>query len=294
MKEPNCPVSEEQLNGLVDRELSDADTRAVAMHVVACSWCARIVGQLTASEALLRTPLPYERKDAAPTTGFWTRLSERLDDIDSVVRATSPGLPTPTGAGPRMALVAVRRSVPSYVPHMAAAGVLIVLCALAARHVGLTWFQGVGPAHLVYVHQNAVAAASAPAPMAASMTASGSLTPVSIGGRSPGGSTLSQRRNTVRMVDLDGTPAVCSVLGSAGRPVTVISTGSGAINLRGMQQLAGFDGRYRFSVQPDGSVVMVDVQGEKMWRAAVGRVGPDDLLTLMSQIPAFTGYEGSM
>ena len=61
-----------------------------------------------------------------------------------------------------------------------------------------------------------------------------------------------------------------------------------------MQQLAGYDGRYHFSVQPDGSVVMVDVHGEKMWRAAVGRVGPDDLLTLMSQVPAYTGYEGSM
>ncbi len=290
MKEPNCPVSEEQLNGLVDRELSDVDTRTVAMHVVACGWCARIVGQLTASEALLRTPLPYERKDAAPSTDFWARLSDRLDDVDNVVRATSPGAPAPVAAGTRMGLLLARRSTPSYVPQLAAAGVLILLCTIAARHVGLAWSQGVGPARLVHVHQNAVAAASAPAAMAST----GSLRPVTVGGNALVLSPVSQRSNMVRMVDLEGAPAVCSVVGSAGRPVTLISTGRGAISLRGMQQLAGFDGRYHFSVQPDGSVVMVDVHGEKMWRAAVGRVGPDDLLTLMSQVPAYTGYEGSM
>ncbi len=289
MKEPNCPVSEEQLNGLVDRELGDADTRTVALHVVRCGWCARIVGQLTASEALLRTPLMHERKDAVPSRAFWSRLSERLDDVDSVVRATSPGSAEPATAGTRVGLIAAaRRATPPYLPHLAAAGILILFSAVALQRAGLAWFQGVGPAHLVQVHRNAVAEASAPAP-AFSMSA---FAPASAGvvTSTPTGS---PQVSTVRVVDLDGTPAICSVLGSAGRPVTVISTGKGAINLRGMQQLAAFDGRYHVSIQPDGSVVMVEAHGE-MWRAAVGRLGPHDLLTLMSRIPARVGYDGSM
>ncbi len=290
MKEPNCPITEEQLNGLVDRELSDVDTRTVAMHVVACGWCARIVGQLTASEALLRTPLPHERRDAVFSADFWTRLSERLDDVDNVVRATSPGAPAPVAAGTAMGLAVARRATPSHAPQLAAAAVLLLICAIAARHVGLSWFHGVGPAHLVGVHESAVALASRPVPVAPASA----LTPVSIGGNPLMVSPAAQRSNTVRMVDLDGTPAVCSVVGSGGRPVTLISTGRGAISLRGMRQLAGSDGRYYFSAQPDGSVVVVDVDGDNVWRAAVGRVGLDDLLTLMSQVSAHTGYEGSM
>jgi hypothetical protein len=293
MKEPTCPVSEEQLNALVDEELCEGDTRSVAMHVIKCGWCARTVGQLTASEALLRTPLPYERKDAVPSGDFWDRLGERLDDVDTVMRATSPELEA-TGSDPgvfsslRMGLAAAaRRARPSYLPHLAAAGLLLLALAFAVQQAGLAWFEGVGSARLVQVHRDAVAA-SAPTPS----PATSALTPVSLSGNA-GSSASNAQGASFHVVDLDGTPAVCSVLGSAGRPVTVISTGKDAISLRGMQELSGYNGRYHFQALPDGSMVMVDVSGE-MWRAAVGRVGPHDLLTLMSRLPAQTGYEGSM
>jgi anti-sigma factor RsiW len=76
--------SEELLSGLLDNELDSADKRLVALHATRCPRCAQTLGQLYATKAALEVPVPRFRVPRS----FWGEVRQRLDQVDSVIRAT--------------------------------------------------------------------------------------------------------------------------------------------------------------------------------------------------------------
>lgn len=81
--------SEELLSGLLDNELDPADKRLVALHATRCPHCARALGQLFATKAALAVPAPRFRVPRS----FWGEVRQRLDQVDSVIRATDQAQP---------------------------------------------------------------------------------------------------------------------------------------------------------------------------------------------------------
>lgn len=107
--------SEELLSGLVDNELESQDRRRVALHAALCPHCALTLGQLFAARVMLS--LPEVGKITMPRA-FWRGVRERLDGMDSLIRATE---------------VLPQRRRPLLSTNVLATGVALIAIALIAK-----------------------------------------------------------------------------------------------------------------------------------------------------------------
>ncbi|MCE5218864.1 zf-HC2 domain-containing protein [bacterium] len=81
---PECPITEDEINALVDGETSGREQKRIAAHVVTCPICSAVAGGTLASKRLLGARAqPVE----APA-GSWERMLSALDAADGVRRAT--------------------------------------------------------------------------------------------------------------------------------------------------------------------------------------------------------------
>lgn len=114
MSEAGGRCSEESLSALLDNELEWTERRALALHVAGCMSCARTLGQLFAARACVAVPAQL---NSILPRHFWRGVRSRLNEVDSLARATD-------AAGRRRPVVSPRLIV-------AAAALLVV--AVAAR-----------------------------------------------------------------------------------------------------------------------------------------------------------------
>jgi hypothetical protein len=70
---------------LVDNELEPQERRKLALHAAVCPRCALTLGQLFAARVMLTLP---EIGRIAMPRAFWRGVRERLNDVDSLIRAT--------------------------------------------------------------------------------------------------------------------------------------------------------------------------------------------------------------
>jgi len=107
---PECDITEDELNALVDNELTGREQRRVAAHIVGCESCSAMLGGILAGKRLLSVKM----QPVDPPASSWTMISANLDEIDSLAHATRP----------ITAAFNLRR-----VPALAVVGVLLMLVA---------------------------------------------------------------------------------------------------------------------------------------------------------------------
>ncbi len=264
MRYANCPLSENELTQLVAGELPDEDAREMAHHILACPRCARVLGQLMATDILVHTPAPGEAS-TAPSPEFWVKLSARLDEIDNVASATSS-----CSVAPR----------PRMIPQLVAAGIALVVFTFVAQQLALQHFSGVTPPQLAQIHRQAVAN------VISSASRSGMASVAYGAAQAP------QRLGNVRMIQVGNQPALLSTYMVGGIAVSALCTRRNGINLRGWHALTGSDGRYRAAQLTDGTIMVADTGGE-MWTVAMGRGPVEAMLALLTKLPRST-YDGTM
>lgn len=114
---PQCPVTEDELNALVDGELCGREQGRVSAHVLCCDDCRSLVGQTLATKRLMGV-----RSQALdPPTGSWETLLTAMDEVDGMARATTYGPPA--------------RRLDS-VPLLAAAGLVVMVVAAGWLYLG--------------------------------------------------------------------------------------------------------------------------------------------------------------
>lgn len=264
MKHVNCPLSGNDLTQLIAGELPDEDAREMAHHILACPRCARVLGQLMATDVLVHTPVQDENS-TAPSPEFWEKLSARLDEIDNVASATCPRIVEPQ-----------RRMI----PQLVAAGIALMVFTFVAQQMALRHFSSANPTQLAQVHRQAVASVvNSPATSGMAAVAYGAA-------RAP------QRLGSVHMVQVGGQPALLSTYMIGGIAVSTFCTKRNGINLRGWQELTGSDGRYRAARLTDGTIMVADTDGG-MWTVAVGRGPVEAMLALLTKLPR-SSYDGTM
>jgi len=115
MRDEDAGCSEESLSALLDNELDATDKRVLALHVACCVSCAQALGQLLAARTCIAVPAPVAA--TLPRT-FWRGVRRRLDEVDSLVRATD--------------LLPPRRQ-PLLSRHLALAAAAIAIVAISTR-----------------------------------------------------------------------------------------------------------------------------------------------------------------
>lgn len=108
---PDCPITEDELNALVDDQLCGRDQRRVAAHVAACQACSEFVGGTLASKRLLAA----RGHELEPPACSWDDLVAALDATDRVARTSRE---------------ARRRREWVSVPALAGVGVILIAVAL--------------------------------------------------------------------------------------------------------------------------------------------------------------------
>ncbi len=115
MRDEAAGCSEETLSAWLDNELEPTEKRELALHVACCVSCAQALGQLLAARTCVAVPAPAEAK---LPPAFWRGVRRRLDEVDSLVRATD--------------LLPPRRQ-PLLSRHLVIAAAAIAILALGAR-----------------------------------------------------------------------------------------------------------------------------------------------------------------
>lgn len=109
---PDCPITEDDINALVDDELRGREQRRVAAHVVACPDCRGTAGATLAGKRMLGA----KGQPLDVPVGSWDRLATALDQADRVAVAMHTA---PRG-----------RTFP-LVPALAACGIMLIVAAAA-------------------------------------------------------------------------------------------------------------------------------------------------------------------
>jgi hypothetical protein len=81
---PDCHMTEDELNALVDDQLAGRDQRRVAGHVASCASCSEIVGGTLAGKRLLAA----RGQELEPPAESWRDLLVALDTTDRVAHST--------------------------------------------------------------------------------------------------------------------------------------------------------------------------------------------------------------
>ena len=83
---PDCPITEDEINALVDGELATREQRRVAAHIVTCSGCSEAAGGLLAEKRLLSA----RSQQVEPPAALWAGVAATLDTLDGLARASRP------------------------------------------------------------------------------------------------------------------------------------------------------------------------------------------------------------
>lgn len=111
---PDCSITEDDVNALVDDELCGREQRRVAAHVSGCPHCSALAGVTLAGKRLLGA----RSQPVDPPAHSWEHALAALDEVDGVARATRPTRSS------RMLHTA---------PALAACGILLIVGALTWR-----------------------------------------------------------------------------------------------------------------------------------------------------------------
>jgi len=99
----DCPITEDEINALVDGELAGREQRRVAAHIVTCSGCSEAAGGLLAEKRLLSA-----RSQAVETpSDLWARVAVTLDTLDGLAKASRPPARRPVALGSTPALATI-------------------------------------------------------------------------------------------------------------------------------------------------------------------------------------------
>lgn len=79
---PECPVTEDDIQSLVDEELPGRKQRQVAAHVIGCSRCSQAVGAQLAGKRLLGA----SGQEVDVPAGSWERVLAEMDLVDGVAK----------------------------------------------------------------------------------------------------------------------------------------------------------------------------------------------------------------
>jgi anti-sigma factor RsiW len=256
-----CSLTEDDLNALVDDQLSGRDQRRVAAHVACCRTCSELVGSTLASKRLLAA----RGQELEPPAESWQDLVGALDDTDRVARSASqPRRWHNLGSAPALAI----------------AGIALVALAL----VWTSRMNGPGGQGQVFVKAHlAVAAMTATWPSSPGV-AHDVVTPT------PGGAVWQGLSRSFMPV---GGEFVEHTLYRVDRtPISEFVLSSRCFDRAGLRPVHYEDGaRYLVRAEQYGSVVAWEDRGTI--RVLVGRVGADELLSLASsrrlRVPAMRG-----
>lgn len=243
---PDCPITEDDVNALVDNELRGREQRRVAAHVAVCPDCGATAGaSLAAKRVLGAKGQPLE-----VPVGSWERLRGALDQADSVAVAMR--------AQPR------GRSLP-LVPALAACGLLFIIGAVAWHNRAGT---DTGHGALFVRNHEAASALMMRAPQLA-------VHDVTVGNASratwaPVGRWL---------MPFNGEFVDHTFFRVGRTPISQFIVSSQAFDAGGLDSIRTPDGsRYLVRVEQGGSVVAWEAGG--LMHVLVARIGPNQLLAL--------------
>jgi anti-sigma factor RsiW len=81
---PDCIITEDDINALVDNELTGREQRRVAAHVASCPECSVIAGGALAAKRMLGVRM----QPVDPPAASWQTIASALDEVDQVAHAT--------------------------------------------------------------------------------------------------------------------------------------------------------------------------------------------------------------
>jgi hypothetical protein len=257
---PNCTMTDDELNALVDNQLAGRDQRRVATHVAACRFCSEFVGGTLASKRLLAV----RGQELEPPAGSWQDLVGALDTADRVAHSSAQARPayslgsTPSLAIAGVALIALALVWTSRLTGPGGQGPVFVKAHLAAAGISAGWSGTPSVTHDVVT----------PTPGGAVWQGvSRSLIPV-------GGEFV---EHTLYRVDRT--------------PVSEFVLSSRCFDHKGLRPIRYDGGHYLVRAEQYGSVVAWEDRGTV--RVLVGHVGADELLSLAAvrrlKVPAMRG-----
>jgi len=236
--------NEEELTALVDGELSARRRRQAARHVMHCSECGRLCGQLLATRRVVEQP----ELDAVFPTGLWPRVRAALDRVD--------------GIG-----VTLRRPWPARqlvrLPALMAAGLVLILAAVWIRHLALT---PNGVDLLLQAHNAATAVGVSAA------------TEVGYGAVGAGHDTQPWRVIGRRNLRLEGAPVEQVVYRVGHLPVSEFTLPARTFHPTEMTCFDSWPLRFYMAVHGNSCIVAWQVYDE--WKLMVARTTPAHLLNL--------------
>lgn len=241
-----CGYPEEMLSSLADGQLDPAEQRQLAVHVASCPRCAQTLGGLVAARAAVSVPRP--ERFMLPRA-FWSGVRSRLDQVDSLIRATNVS--------------------PKRRPVLSRPAAAIALAALAVFCVGRAWFL-MRPDVLTQVAQMHVSATAMPGDSGLHRTV---------------GYGVHTRWQPVTrsLVSLGGTMVLQTIYEVDGLPVSVFRLPEANLNRSQLAPVQVGAVTFYMGVFDKSSLAAAPVPGG--WDVIIARTPPDDLIRLAAVRP---------
>ena len=243
---PDCTITEDDINALVDDELRGREQRRVAAHVAVCPDCRGIAGATLASKRMLGA----KGQPLDVPLGSWDRVARALDEADSVATA--------------MHAASRGRAFP-LVPALAACGIVLIVAA-AAWHSRAGNARGDG-VQFVRSHEAACAL----------LLRAPHLAVHDVAVANPGRASWAPVARWLTPLNGEFVDHTFFRVGST--PISQFVVSTRAFNPDGLETIRTAGGtRYLVRAEQTGSVVAWETGG--LMHVLVGRIGPNQLLAL--------------